>query len=128
MQAARVQLTKLEVELASDGLRLAAGVILLVAEVDAGVRVELAVPLLVKEALKPLATELASDKILLQIAEYDGSSENGTILQASPVSVVVVVVAVAEHPSTIEQVKLPHSDVTVLNGLAVIVVFQVEHD
>ena len=43
-------------------------------------------------------------------------------------SVVVVVVAVTEQPSTIEQVMLPHPDVTVVNGLAVIVVFHVEQD
>ena len=102
---------------------------MLVAEVVTGVEVELAVPLLVKEALKPLAIELTSDKMLLQIAEYVGSSENGTILQASvSVVVVVVVVAVAEHPATIEQVMLPQPHVTVVNGPVVIVVFQVEHD
>jgi hypothetical protein len=63
----------------------------------AGLRllVEDGVVLLLRVSLKPLAKELASDKMLLQIAEYDESSEKGTMLQASPERVVVVVVAVA---------------------------------
>jgi hypothetical protein len=40
----------------------------------------------------------------------------------------VVVVTVAEHPSTIEQVMLPQLDVAVIPGVAVLVVFHVEHD
>jgi hypothetical protein len=74
-----------------------------------------------------LATELASDKMLLQIAEYDGSSEKGTKLQ-SP-SVVVDVVAVAEQPSAMEHVISPQLVVRmVLPGVAVFVTFHVEHD
>ena len=134
MQAAKVELMKLEVELASGALGVAAGVIVFVVEIDVGPRVELAMEvmlLLEIEAPKPLATELASDKMQLQIAGYAESSEKGTMLQVSPervvVVVVVVVVAVAEHPSTVEQVILPKLDVTVVSGLVVMAVFHVEH-
>jgi hypothetical protein len=83
--------------------------------------------LLLNVVLKPLATELASDKMLLQIAAYVESSENGTMLQASPERVVVVV-AVAEQPFTIEQVMLPQLVVMVVPGATVFVTFHVEHD
>jgi hypothetical protein len=74
-----------------------------------------------------LAMELASDKMLLQITEYDESSEKGAKLQSA--SVVVDVVAVAEQPSAMEHVTSPQLVVMmVLPGVAVFVTFQVEHD
>jgi hypothetical protein len=129
MQAAHVQLTKVDVEVASDGVGVAAGVIVF-ADIDVGPAVELGAKTVLLSGnvvLKPLATELASDKMLLQIASYDESSENGTMLQASPERVVVVV-ATAEQPFTIEQVMLPQLVVRVLPGAAVFVTFHVEHD
>jgi hypothetical protein len=60
MQAGRVQSMKVDVEEASDGVGEAAGVIVLDVKT---------VILLLNVVLKPLATELASDKMLLQIAE-----------------------------------------------------------
>lgn len=113
-----MQLTKVNVEEASVGAGEASGV--MVPDVNT-------VLLLLNVVLKSLATELASDKMLLQIAEYAESSENGTMLQAPP-SVIVVVVAVAEQPFAIEHVILPQLVVSVLPGVAVFVLFHVEHD
>lgn len=81
--------------------------------------------LLLNVVLKSLATELASDKMLLQIAAYEESSENGTMLQTPPV--VVVVVAVIEQPFAIEHVMSPQLVVRVVPGVAVFVMFHVEH-
>lgn len=119
------------------GLDVAAGVALLVGDGDGGgggVNDALGLGLLVEGGrellllnvvLKPLAPELTSDKMLLQMAEYDASSEKSTMLQTPAVSVVVV--AVAEQPLAMEHVTSPQLVVRVVPGVAVLVMFHVEH-
>jgi hypothetical protein len=116
------------------GLDVAAGVVLLVGGGGGGVDDALGLGLLVaggrellllNVALKPLTPDLTSDKMLLQMAEYDASSENGAMLQTP--SVTVVVVAVAEQPLAMEHVTSPQLVVRVVPGVAVFVMFHVEH-